>query len=192
MACHLCGAKALFTRFNASLTLNIKFNEIWIKSRRFSFKKIYMKMSSAKCRPFRLDVNVLDYWYIFYLCRWHAGSVRYRALSIYRGHFSLNSSRKTPHSSPVRAMYGLSCVRAKFVRSFVTVTVGSWAPSCCIWPRYIDNVYIGPYHKGNWLYNPFTKSITSKRQPSKYRVYQNFVRFYHINIFRHDILYAHI
>ena len=34
------------------------------------------------------------------------------ALSIYRDHFSLYDSRKTPHSSPVRASYGVSFTSA--------------------------------------------------------------------------------
>ena len=42
---------------------------------------------------------------------------QYIALSIYRGHFSSYNSRKTPHSSPVKAMYG--CL--------------SWAE---IWPKF--------------------------------------------------------
>ena len=46
----------------------------------------------------------------------------YNAFSIYRGHFSLNNSRKTPHS--LRARYGVSFVSAKFDRSFVTVIIG--------------------------------------------------------------------
>ena len=38
------------------------------------------------------------------MCRKHAW---YSVLSIYRGHISLKISRKTPHSSPMKTMYGV-------------------------------------------------------------------------------------
>ena len=76
------------------------------------------------------------------------GLSKYSALSIYRGHFSSYNPRKTPHSSPVRARYGVSFVGAnlsKFyhfnccavctILSYITaiygesisVCVGAWA-----------------------------------------------------------------
>ena len=41
----------------------------------------------------------------------------YSALSVYRGHISLNISRKTIHSSPVKSRYGVSFLFAKSGRS---------------------------------------------------------------------------
>ena len=40
--------------------LETNFSEILIRIQTFSFKKIYLKMSSAKCRPFCLGLNVLN------------------------------------------------------------------------------------------------------------------------------------
>ena len=40
-------------------TLRTNFSEILSKIHAFSFKKMHLKMSSAKCRPFCLDLNVL-------------------------------------------------------------------------------------------------------------------------------------
>ena len=39
--------------------LETNFSEILIEIQTFSFKKIRLKMSSAKCRPFCLGLNVL-------------------------------------------------------------------------------------------------------------------------------------
>ena len=47
----------------------------------------------------------------------------YNALSIYRGHISLDISRKTSHSSPVRARYGVSFVNAESGGSCIIVNV---------------------------------------------------------------------
>ena len=40
--------------------LGTNFSEIWIVIHTFSFKKMHLKMSSAKWRPFRLGLNVLN------------------------------------------------------------------------------------------------------------------------------------
>ena len=64
----------------------------------------------------------------------------YSVLSIYRGHFSLKISRKTLHSSPVRARYGVPFVNSKFGGSFITVIVVLCTSSCYIWPRYIESL----------------------------------------------------
>ena len=61
-------------------------------------------------------------------------------IHILMGDFSLNNSRKATHSSPVRASYGMSFVRAKYDQSFVTITFGLCTPPCCIWPRYIESL----------------------------------------------------
>ena len=42
--------------------LGTNFNEILIGNQTFSFKKIHLKMSSAKWRPFCLGLNVLRIW----------------------------------------------------------------------------------------------------------------------------------
>ena len=84
----------------------------------------------------------------FSLCRWliarlqqlHSGSKRstwYSVLSIYRGHISLKISRKTPHSSPMRARYGVFFVNAKSGRSCIIVTV-----VLCVWSGYRWQWYI--------------------------------------------------
>ena len=84
-------------------------------------------------------------------------SVRYSSLSIYGGHFSLNNSRKTTHSSLVRARYGVSFVRAMFKLSFATVIVRLCAQSCCIWPRYTES--LRAWKKKGWVILKQTKYI---------------------------------
>ena len=42
--------------------LGINFNEIFIKSKTFSFKKMDFKLSNAKLRPFFLSLSVLTHW----------------------------------------------------------------------------------------------------------------------------------
>ena len=42
--------------------LETHFNEIFIEIHTFSFKKIHLKMSSGKWRPFCLGLNVLRQW----------------------------------------------------------------------------------------------------------------------------------
>ena len=42
--------------------LRTNFCGIWIKIHTFSFKKIHLKMSSGKCWPFYLGLNVLTHW----------------------------------------------------------------------------------------------------------------------------------
>ena len=44
--------------------LGTNFNEILIGIQTFSFKKMHLKMSSAKCRPFCLSLNVLRLWFV--------------------------------------------------------------------------------------------------------------------------------
>ena len=40
--------------------LGTNFNEIWSENHTFSFKKMHLNLSSAKCRPFCLGLNVLS------------------------------------------------------------------------------------------------------------------------------------
>ena len=62
------------------------------------------------------------------------------ALDISRS-FSLNISRKTPHSSPVRARHGVSLVNPKFGQRVITsIIIVLWALSCYMWPRYIESM----------------------------------------------------
>ena len=42
--------------------LGTKFNEILIGIQTFSFKKMHLKMASAKWRPFCLGLNILTHW----------------------------------------------------------------------------------------------------------------------------------
>ena len=94
--------------------------------------------------------------------------------SLYRGHFSLNNSRKTPHISPVRARYGEWLASAKFDRTFPTDIVGMCAQSCCIWQRYIESLYhrfalpwrhtgvMASHITGNFPVCPETKDISKR------------------------------
>ena len=58
-------------------TLGTNFSEILIKSRKFSFKKMGLKVSSAKWRPFCLGLNVLTRSSITQWCIQHEGN-KYR------------------------------------------------------------------------------------------------------------------
>ena len=57
MAHHLVSIKPLYTFLIESLWT--KFSEIWFKIQQSSFKKMILKMSSAKYQPFCLRLNVL-------------------------------------------------------------------------------------------------------------------------------------
>ena len=61
MACRLDGATTIWTNAGILLVepLGTNFNEILIEIQIFSFKKMRLKMSSAKLRPFFLGLNVL-------------------------------------------------------------------------------------------------------------------------------------
>ena len=52
-------------------TVGTNFNEIWTGTQTFSFKKIHLKMLSAKWRPFCLSLNVLTYTLIV-VPVWHS------------------------------------------------------------------------------------------------------------------------
>ena len=48
------------------------FSEILIEIHAFSFKKMHLKLSSAKWHPFCLDLNVLSqYWFRWWLATWN-------------------------------------------------------------------------------------------------------------------------
>ena len=47
--------------------LGTNFSEIWMEIQIFSLKKMCLKMSSAKCVPFRLGLNVLLSWLQLYI-----------------------------------------------------------------------------------------------------------------------------
>ena len=51
--------------------LGTNFNEILLEIHTFSFKNIYFKMSSGKCRPFCLGLNVLTLHTELLLGRWY-------------------------------------------------------------------------------------------------------------------------
>ena len=57
------GRRQAIIRTNAGMlligTLGTNFSEIWIEIHAFSFKKMHLKMSSGKWRPFCLSLNVL-------------------------------------------------------------------------------------------------------------------------------------
>ena len=58
-------------------------SEIWIGIQTFALKKIHLKMSSAKWRPFCLDLNVLKlsswkFWYHRHSPCWHDTELRHK------------------------------------------------------------------------------------------------------------------
>ena len=57
MACRLDGASAVILLIGS---LGTNFSEILVEIQTFSFKKMQLKMSSAKWHPFCLDLNVLS------------------------------------------------------------------------------------------------------------------------------------
>ena len=50
--------------------LGTNFSEILIEIQTFSFKKMHLKISSAKGRPFCLGLNVLIHWFLM-MPKWH-------------------------------------------------------------------------------------------------------------------------
>ena len=75
-----------------------------------------------------------------------------RSWYTYPSYFSLNNSRRAPHSSSVRISYGVSFVIAKFDWSFATVIVGLCAQSYCIWLRCIECVQYQVYSQATWIF----------------------------------------
>ena len=85
MACHLADCQAIIWA-NAGILLigplGTKFSQFFIGIRTFSFKKMYLKMSYWKCRPFCLGLNMLMFllgiflytvvwyisWYTSFVC----------------------------------------------------------------------------------------------------------------------------
>ena len=61
MACRLDGEAIIWTNAGILLIgpLETNFSEILIEIHTFSFKKMHLKMSSGKSRPFCLGLNVL-------------------------------------------------------------------------------------------------------------------------------------
>ena len=64
---------------------------------------------------------------------WHITHCIYSALSMYRSQVSSHNSRKIPHSSPVKAMYGVSFVSANLTE------VLSLKLLCCVHYRIMYN-----------------------------------------------------
>ena len=60
--------------------LETNFSEILIEMYTFSFKKMHLKMSSAKWRPFCLGLDVLRWKYSY---RWFASDVKQRSSLVY-------------------------------------------------------------------------------------------------------------
>ena len=95
--------------------IEILFNLHW-----FSFKKMQLKMSSGKWRPFCLGLNVLSLlkpqqlWIVKNRAV-NTLSDHYSAFLISHGHFSQKNLWKTPYSSPVKVRYGVSFMRFSFI-----------------------------------------------------------------------------
>ena len=64
-------------------------------------------------------VSLLWAYCIIFSLSCYDGTRLHTACSPYRGHFSLKNSRTTPHSSHVRARYGVLFVSAKFDGSLI-------------------------------------------------------------------------
>ena len=52
--------------------LGTNFSEILIEINTFSFKKMHLKLSSAKCQPFCLGLNVLIWMSFLFACSWRS------------------------------------------------------------------------------------------------------------------------
>ena len=61
MACRLASAKPLSEPMLEYRTLGTNFSEIFIEIYTFSFKKMYLNISSGNWRPFCLGLNELTY-----------------------------------------------------------------------------------------------------------------------------------
>ena len=93
---------------------------------------------------------------------------QYSALSIYRGNFSLKNSRKTLHSSPVRARYGVSLVGANSGRRVTVVIIAFRALSCYTWLRYIESLQYDIYRSVSIfaVYYRYNNRQTAGEKPS--------------------------
>ena len=89
--------------------LETNFIEILIRIQTFSFKKMHLKMSSAKWRPFYLGLNVLSFFWSSPLkCMYSWGSLLHNTLkqdiarsSNFKGRWSIIfNSQKTSHILP--------------------------------------------------------------------------------------------
>ena len=109
---------------------------IWLIHHRCKMRWLISAYLIPHSLPRSLDTGVLGMWVCIWSQRWWTNCWRiwgrtagrrvyswYSALSIYCGHYSLTISRKTHHSSPVRARYGVSFVDTKSGRTFTIVTI---------------------------------------------------------------------
>ena len=70
--------------------LGTNFNEILIGNQTFSFKKMHMKMSSAKWRPFCLGLNVLTHLVLGFKIHWSVCLWVQLTMSLFGGNHYLN------------------------------------------------------------------------------------------------------
>ena len=86
-ATHICASdgQAIFWTIAGVLltrTLETNFSEIISEMHTFSFKKIHLKMSSAKWRPFCLGLNVLTHWcLVTHICVRELGHICFRIVA---------------------------------------------------------------------------------------------------------------
>ena len=79
-------------------TLGTNFSEILSEIHTFSFKKMHLKMSSAKWRPFCLDLNVLNRW-----CQaLTIDHMECAVLQIFRNEYQTRNSLKTIHDDVIK------------------------------------------------------------------------------------------
>ena len=98
--------------------LGTNFSESLIIIHTFSFNKMQLKMSSAKCRRFCLGLNVLmlvtltpgrlgSFWRSSNMSLQLLCSLKYSVVPWKHSQFSPKSSQQTPYSLPMRATYGM-------------------------------------------------------------------------------------
>ena len=144
--------------------LGTNFSEMLIEIHTFSFKKIHLKMSSGKWRPFCLGLNVLieGSLVIGFLIDDLIGLPTVNMTQCTLDIFSPKNSGKTPPSSPVRAGYGVSFVSSWFEQSFCfqSVLIMFQFVLCSIlYERDISGVYSIAIMIKIYLYRPIKPTL---------------------------------
>ena len=138
MACRLDGAKPLSDQCwnTVNWTLRTNFSEILIWIQTFSFKKMRLKMASAKWRPFCLSLNELtrDCPCDLTTITPDEGTTRARFLS-------LTLRKRWPCSSNHRAGYfsNLTCGWPSIVWAYFELALWRTAPGDAVLERSIEN-----------------------------------------------------
>ena len=86
---------------------------LWVVELRIHFGERYQRL---KISPIYLECVLLDVIILHNISKWlfsHGSGYIYSAVPLSRSQFSPKSSQYTPHSSPVKASYGVSVVNLK-------------------------------------------------------------------------------